>query len=323
VALLGFDAIFAAADRAAARVPVVAAGGADRTVLEALSAAAERGWVSPVLTGVEPVIRSLAAELQIELSRFRIVDSDDPAAAAVAEIHSGRAQLLMKGQIATPALMKAVLARDTGLRTDRVIAQVVLMEIPRDDRRFLLADTGITIQPTFEQKVDLAGTLAEVALAIDGSMPSNRETAGDVRLRLRDSLPRIAVMAATEKATDAMPDTLEAAELQRRCEAGVISGCVVQGPLSFDLAYAADAGDKKRIGGSVVGSADAMLFPNLLAANLTVKAIMYTADCRFGGLLVGTTAPVVFMSRADTTETRLNSLAFTLKWLAQKKEAQG
>ena len=82
-------------------------------------------------------------------------------------------------------------------------------------------------------------------------------------------------MSATEKATDAMPDTLDAAELQRRCAAGEIAGCVVQGPLSFDLAYATDAGDKKRIAGSVVGAADAMLFPNLLAANLTVKAIMY------------------------------------------------
>jgi phosphotransacetylase len=130
-------------------------------------------------------------------------------------------------------------------------------------------------------------------------------------------------MSATEKATDALPDSLDAAELQRRHEAGEIAGCIVQGPLSFDLAYAQDAGDKKRLAGSVIGAADAMLFPNLLAANLTVKAIMYTAECRFGGLLVGTSAPVVFMSRADSTQTRLNSLAFTLRWLSAQKEAQG
>ena len=90
---------------------------------------------------------------------------------------------------------------------------------------------------------------------------------------------------------------------------------MIEGPLSFDLAYAADAGAKKRIEGSVVGAADIMLFPNLLSANLTVKAIMYTADCKFGGVLRGTSAPVVFMSRADTTETRLNSLALTLRIL--------
>ena len=89
----------------------------------------------------------------------------------------------------------------------------------------------------------------------------------------------------------------------------------MEGPLSFDLAYAADAGAKKKIAGGVVGAADAMLFPDLLSANLTVKAIMYTADCRFGGLLYGAACPVVFMSRADTTSTRLNSLALTLRML--------
>jgi phosphotransacetylase len=110
-----------------------------------------------------------------------------------------------------------------------------------------------------------------------------------------------------------MPETGEAAELQRQQQAGEITGCVVQGPLSFDLAYEASAGDKKRISGPVTGAADVMLFPNLCSANLTVKAIMYTADCRFGGVLCGAACPVVFMSRADTTATRLNSLALALR----------
>ena len=179
------------------------------------------------------------------------------------------------------------------------------MEIPRDHRRFLMSDTGITIQPTLDQKADILQGLIEVATAL-------RETASS-------SLPRIAVMSATEKAIEAMPDTLEAAELTRRHGAGEFPGGVVQGPLSFDLAYATDAGEKKRIEGSVVGAADAMLFPDLLSANLTVKAIMYTADCRFGGVLCGTACPVVFMSRADTTTTRLNSLALTLRMLTRDR----
>jgi phosphotransacetylase len=211
--------------------------------------------------------------------------------------------MLMKGQIATPSLMKAVLARDTGLRTDRCICQVVLMEIPRDSRCFLLADTGITIQPTFDQKMDILRSMVEVATSL-----GNGQT----------EVPRIAVMSATEKASESMPDTIEATELAHRNAAGEIPGCLVQGPLSFDLAYATDAGEKKRIEGTVVGSADGMLFPNLLAANLTVKAIMYTADCRFGGVLCGAACPVVFMSRADSTETRLNSLAFTLRMITGK-----
>ncbi len=109
-----------------------------------------------------------------------------------------------------------------------------------------------------------------------------------------------------------MPETVEARELTRRNDKGELASCLIEGPLSFDLAYARDAGDKKGIGGTVVGAADVMIFPNLLSANLTVKAIMYTADCRFGGVLGGASAPVVFMSRADNTQTRLNSLALTL-----------
>lgn len=306
MALLSFDDLFAAADRLSEPVPVVAAGGADRTVLEALAEASRRGWVRPLLTGLQSEITALAQELSIDLARFEVIDTDDPATAAVAAVKSGWAALLMKGQIATPALMKAVLSRETGLRTDRVIGQVVLMEIRRDQRRFLLTDTGITIQPTFPQKIDLLRSLAEVSRALwDGPVTG-------------DELPHIAVMSATEKPTEAMPDTLEAAELQTHAAEYQLGPCAVQGPLSFDLAYAADAGEKKRIAGSVVGAADAMLFPNLNAANLTVKALMYAADCRFGGLLVGTSAPVVFMSRADTSSTRLHSLAFTLRWLQSR-----
>lgn len=308
MSLLSFSQLYRQADELREPVPVVAAGGADATVLEALSQAAGRGWVSPCVTGNADEITALAQSLSIPLAPFRVIDTAEPAVAAVAEIRAGRAALLMKGQIATPALMKSVLSRESGLRTNRVIGQVVLMEIMRDQRSFLLTDTGITIQPTFEQKRDLLESLVEVATT------------------LRDpdqaaSLPRIAVMAASEKATEAMPETLEAAELQKLGETGEIKNCLIQGPLSFDLAYASDAGEKKRLEGGVIGAADAMLFPSLQAANLTVKAMMYTADCQFGGLLVGTTAPVVFMSRADSVETRMNSLALTLRFLAGRAQS--
>jgi len=306
MALLGFASLYQLADQLPAPLPVVAAGGADRTVIEALSIAQRRGWVEPILTGAIDEIRGLAKDLDIDLADFRLIDAADPAAAAVNEVRNGRARMLMKGQITTPAFMKAVLSRDTGLRTNRCICQVVLMEIHRDSRRFLLSDTGITVQPTLEQKEDILRSMVDVALALrDGDTTES---------------PRIGVMSATEKLTDVMPDTADAVELARRNSVGEISGCLVQGPLSFDLAYASDAGEKKCIEGAVVGAADAMLFPNLLAANLTVKAIMYTADCRFGGVLCGAACPVVFMSRADSTETRLNSLAFTLRMLTAREQ---
>ncbi len=306
MSLMGFGALFQLADKLSSPLPVVAAGGADRTVLEALAIAQRRGWVKPILTGSLPAIRDLAHDLDIDLDEFRLIEAADPAAAAVAEIKAGRASLLMKGQIATPELMKAVLARDIGLRTNHCICQVVLMEVKRDSRRFLLSDTGITIQPTLDQKADILRSMVNVAVALEEG--SNHE------------LPRIGVMSATEKATDSMPDTLDAVELARRNHEGELGRCIVQGPLSFDLAYATDAGEKKRMEGAVIGAADGMLFPNLLAANLTVKAIMYTADCNFGGVLCGAACPVVFMSRADSTETRLNSLALTLRMLTASSQ---
>jgi phosphotransacetylase len=225
----------------------------------------------------------------------KVLDTEDAAAAAVAAVRGGRARLLMKGQIATPALMRAVLDPGPGLRTGRVICQVVLLEIQPGGRRLLLADTGVCIQPTLDQKSDIVRSAVAVAHA------------------LGTDVPRVAVMAATETVSEAMPETVEAAELQRRGQAGGFPGCVVQGPLSFDLAYAVDAAAKKRMGGAVVGAADVMLFPSLAAANLTVKASMYTADCRFGGVLCGAACLVVFMSRADRTSTRLNSLALALQ----------
>ena len=301
MSLHGFDRLYADADAQAARTAVAAMGGDDPTVLQALRIAADRGWVAPIVVGSERAIHATADAAGIRLDGFRIVpaEGDELAASAVAEVKQGRAQILMKGRVATPALMKAVLDAEKGLRAGRVIGQFVLLEIARDGRRFLLADTGVTVRPTLEQKADLMHSAAALARALGADRP------------------RIALMSATESVNPALPDTAEAAALQARNEAGDFLGCAVQGPLSFDLAYAADSGDKKHIGGAVVGAADVMVFPDLLSANLTVKAIMYTADCRFGGVLLGASAPIVFMSRADATATRLNSLALALRLTAR------
>ena len=295
----GFDSLYRDANARTGPVRVAAAGGDDPTVLEALRIAADRGWVEPILVGPEPRIRAIADSRGISLDGFAIRHAEGTAiaAAAVAEVKSGNARALMKGQIATPALMEAVLDPTAGLRSGRVICQVVLMEIPRDDRRFLMADTGICVTPDLRKRIEILQESVAVAQALGSAKP------------------KVALMAATETVKATMPETVEADELTRRNQQGEFGDCSIEGPLSFDLAYATEAGAKKQVEGSVVGAADIMLFPNLLSANLTVKAIMYTADCRFGGVLKGTTAPVVFMSRADTTATRLNSLALSLRIL--------
>lgn len=296
--LASFEELYRNADRRAALAPIAVAGAADGTVLQALRLAQDRGWVAPWLVGSEAEIRNAADVAGISLTGFAIIDAADAAGAAVALVRERRASLLMKGQIATPSLMKAVLDPVLGLRTEHVIGQVVLMELERSDRRFLMLDTGISIQPALTQKQDLLGSVVRLAHALGAACP------------------RVACLAATESTNPAMPETLDAAELQRLNETGEIPGCVVRGPLSFDLAFDAGAAATKKLREAAFGVADIMLFPNLLSANLTVKAVMYTADCRFGGLLCGVACPVVFMSRADTTATRLNSLALALNSLA-------
>ncbi len=300
MALSSFEQLWHEADTLRPALPVAVAGGADSTVLQALREAGARGWVMPLVVGDEAEIRRSAAECAVDVGGFTIVPAAEPAAVAVALVRQGKARLLMKGQVATPELLHAMLDATRGLRTGGVICQVVLMEICTTGRRFLLADTGICIQPNLPQKIDILRRAVEVAHA------------------LGEPCPRVAALAASERVHEAMPETLDAAELQRRGQAGEFPGCVVEGPLSFDLAYAADAATKKQVAGSVAGAAEILLFPNLLAANLTVKAIMYTADCRFGGILCGAACPVVFMSRADTTATRLQSLALALR-VAQRQ----
>jgi phosphate butyryltransferase len=295
-----FGQLHRRADAHGSPVPVAVVGGADRTVLEALRVATDRGWVEPILVGVEGEIRRLAAEVEVDLGGFAIrdVEGDEAqAVVAVGEVREGRARLMAKGKVATPNLMRAVLDPERGLRSGRVICQVVLMEIVDQGRRFLMADTGICVKPKLATKLDIVRHVIEAARALGVEHP------------------RVALMAASESVNASMPETVDAAEIQRRNAQGEFAGASIEGPLSFDLAYSSDAGDKKRSEGEVVGRADAMVFPDLLSANLTVKAIMYTADCQFGGVLRGTSAPVAFMSRADTAATRLNSLALAISLL--------
>lgn len=303
--LPGFDAVMLDADSRRQGVSVAVMGAHDPTVLEALAEAGIRGWTRPILFGPAAEIQATARSCRLSLEDMEIVDAAvaEIAPAAVAAVRSGRASLLMKGRIATPTLMKAVLDHEHGLRIGRVVCQIVLMEVPRDDRRFLLADTGVTLRPPREKRIEIMRHALDVARA----------------LGLAEA--RVALMAASETVNVTMPETVGASLIIDRARAGEFAPAVVEGPLTFDLAYSPRAVARKHLENQVHGCSDVMIFPDLLSANLTVKAIMYTADCHFGGVLMGLSIPTVFMSRADDAKTRIHSLALALAILHDKGPA--
>ncbi|TWT71043.1 phosphate acyltransferase [Crateriforma conspicua] len=287
--LPSFDTLLQQMDHERPEHRVVAVGADDATVLQALHTAKHRRWVRPVVVGDQPEIQRLSESLDINLADWDVIHSDNPAVDAVRAIVDGRGDFLMKGRVSTPDLLKAVLDRHAGLRTGETVCQIVLMEIPRDDRRFLLTDTGITIQPDPQQAESIFRQVVRVAHGLGAQQPV------------------VATMAATEKSNAAMPETALATTLAGRLSNTAAADIV--GPCSFDLAYSQESAKRKSVDDGTMGSADVMLFPNLLSANLTVKAIMYTSDCRFGGMLSGVACPVVFMSRSDDVPTRIRSLA--------------
>ncbi|MCC9643529.1 phosphate butyryltransferase [Rhodopirellula sp. JC740] len=249
-----FASLFEQADRLQPRVPIAVAGGDDTTVIEALAETTRRGWTQPLLCGDCPSMLRTADRCGVDHSLFEWVEAARPASAAVALIKESRAAMLMKGQIATPDLMRAVLDSQSGLRTGATIGQVVLMEIPKDDRCFLLTDTGINLRPSTEQLFEMISAAATISQSIGCQSP------------------HVAMMAASEKENEAMPETLLASMLQEMkstnshntSQTGQVD-FTLHGPTSFDLAYSKTAIQRKRLTDERFQVADVMVFPNLLS----------------------------------------------------------
>jgi len=208
----------------------------------------------------------------------------DPLAAAAA-VRSGAADLLMKGEVDTKMFMGAVLDKDCGLRSGRLISHITVIEAL--GRIMLVTDGGINLNPTLEEKAEI----------IRNALP--------LAAKLGMGRPRVAVLAAVEKVNPKMPETIDAEALAKLN----IPGCVVQGPLAVDNAVSLEAARLKGISGEVAGRADILLVPSVLVGNIFAKGIMYFSAAKFGGVVAGTSRPVAFLSRADTAETKLNTIA--------------
>ena len=288
-----FDELLEAA-RARGPVSIAVAAAHDPDVLEALQRARELRLGEGILVGRENEIRALARASGFDVSASQIVNEPDPAVAvrhAIALVREGRAELLMKGKVATASLVRAVLDPDAGLRTGRQLSQVVVFQAPGCDRLMLLTDAAINIAPTLAQKAELCRNAIEVARAIGIEKPN------------------IAALCALEFVNPEMPATIDAAALCAMNRRGQLPGCYIEGPVALDVPLSRFAAERKNIQSPVVEATDIFLAPDIEAANILYRAIVYFAKAESGGIVLGARVPVVLLSRAETAETKVRSIA--------------
>ena len=231
----------------------------------------------------------------MSLDGFEIIDEKDnytAALKAVELVHTGKADMYMKGLIDTKSFLKSVLDKEVGLRTGQTLSHVCVFEVEGIDHLLFLSDVAFLTYPSLEEKVHIIENTVEVCHAC--GIPN----------------PKVAPLAAVEVVNPKMPVTVEADELTKMCEEGKITGCIVDGPLSLDLAIDPEAAKHKGAEGrKIVGDADVLLFPDIHAGNLVYKCLVHTAKVKNGNILTGTKAPVILTSRSDDFETKVNSIA--------------
>lgn len=266
----------------------------DGDVLTALDEARRQGIVEPLLVGKRRSIEALCDDLGLDLGSCEIVDEvDDEVASrrAVSLAASGEAQLVMKGQVKTATLLRAVLDKQEGLRTGSVLSHLFLLEIPRLRAVFAITDGGLNTYPTLEEKVHI----------IENAVACYR--------RLGVERPRVAALAAVETVDPAMACTVDAAALTQMNRRGQIANCLIDGPLALDSAVSPRSARLKGIESDVAGGADILLVPHIEAGNLVGKVALSLIGARGAGTVLGAKVPVVLTSRTDSVETKLLSIA--------------
>lgn len=267
----------------------------DSAVLEAVRAAKERGIANAILVGDEAEIRKIAADLNMDLDGFEIINEPDMIQASLTAVklaHDGKADMYMKGLIDSKNFLKSVLDKEVGLRTGGPLSHVCVFDVPGVDQLLFFTDVAFMTYPTLEDKVSIINNTVPVCNACGISNP------------------KVAPVAAVEVVNPKMPVTVEAAELTKMNEEGKITGCIVDGPLSLDLAIDPEAAKHKgATDRKIQGDADVILFPDIHAGNLVYKAMVRVEGVVNGCILTGTKVPCILTSRSDTFETKVNSIA--------------
>ncbi|MGH1212300.1 phosphate butyryltransferase [Bacillus cereus group sp. MYBK59-1] len=270
----------------------------DHEVIEAVAKAIKLQLAQFRLYGNQEKIMGMLQEHGLQTSEhvqvIAAMSSAEAAELSVKAVRNGEADVLMKGNIPTANILKAVLNKEWGLRKGSVLSHVAAFEVPNYDRLIFVTDAAMNIAPDVTQKAAIIQNTVEVARAIG------------------IDLPKVAPIAAVEVVNPAMQATIDAAMLTQMNRRGQIKDCIVDGPLALDNAVSQIAAEHKGIVSDVAGKADILLVPTIEAGNVLYKSLIYFADAKVGAMIAGAKAPIVLTSRADSAETKVYSLALAV-----------
>lgn len=275
----------------------------DSDVLKAIENAYKTGIVKAILVGDQIEIQARASEEGVDLTPFEIIDIKDPVEASLKSVElvsSGKAHMVMKGLVDTAIILKAVLNKEIGLRTGNALSHVAVFDIDMYHKLVLVTDAAMNIAPDLETKRQIIENANEVAYALD------------------IEVPKVGVICAKEKVNPKMPATVDAQSLVDMNLSGELSGCIVGGPFALDNAISKEAAKLKKIDHPAAGDCDILLCPNIEGGNILYKTLGFLTTSRNAGVIVGAKAPIVLTSRADSEDTKLNSIALGVLMAAKK-----
>lgn len=278
---------------------LVLAAAEDNRALDAVAAAKREGLVDAILVGSEVSIIKIAEEIEFDLSGTIIIDEKDPATSckiAVEQIRAGNAHILMKGLVSTADFLRAILDKEKGLRTGRLLSHVGFFEIDKYKKLLGLTDAAQNIYPDLNEKVGII------------------KNAVDMFRRLGVDNPKVALLGAVEVVNPKMPSTIDSAAITQMNRRGQIKGCVIDGPLAFDNAISEEATKHKGIVSDVAGDADLIVPPNIEVANSLYKSFTYFGGAAVAAIILGAAAPIVLTSRADSEKSKLSSIALAASY---------
>jgi len=278
-----------------ARIAVVEAH--DPDVLECLAQAEPLGLAEAVLVGDPTKIEAAAKKAGYRVrpeSLLKTSGEDVSIRQAIDLVRDGKANVLMKGKVTTANLIRGILDKERGLRTGRLLSQVIVFQVPHIPRLMIMTDGAINIAPTLGQKAEICRNAIEVAHA------------------LGIAEPKVALLTALEFVNPDMPATVDAAALVQMNRRGQITGAYLEGPLALDVPLSRFAADRKNIQSPLVEATDVFIGPDIEAANILYRAVLYFAQGKSGGIVVGAQVPLVLLSRAETPETKIHSISLAL-----------